>query len=136
MRKKVLLVVLMLMLFCVLFAISVSAATETIDGITYSLNSGNKASVTNANKSITLETVIIPDTVVGSDGKTYAVTAINEGAFRDNKNIKYLSLSANITSMGGGCLYGCSSLIFVDFNDNVGVLCLVVICNFTKPCIT
>ena len=116
--KKVFLTLSVIAVLICIFAISVSAATETIDGITYSLNSGNKASVTNANKSITLETVIIPDTVVGSDGKTYDVTAINEGAFRDNKNIKYLSLSANITSMGGGCLYGCSSLIFVDFNDN------------------
>ena len=98
MKKFFLTLSVIAVLICI-FAISVSAATETIDGITYSLNSGNKASVTNANKSITLETVIIPDTVVGSDGKTYAVTAINEGAFRDNQNIKYLSLSANITSM-------------------------------------
>ena len=116
--KKVFLILSIVTILGCLLAISVSAATETIDGITYSLNSGNKASVTNANKSCTLETVIIPDTVVGSDGKTYAVTAINEGAFRDNKSIKYLSLSANITSMGGGCFNGCSNLVFVDFNDN------------------
>ena len=117
MKKALLIFAIVAMLACVL-AISVSAATtETIDGITYYLNNG-KASVTNANKSCTLETVIIPDTVVGADGKTYSVTTINEGAFRDNKSIKYLSLSANITSMGGGCFNGCSNLIFVDFNDN------------------
>ena len=117
MKKALLIIAIVSMLVCV-FAISVSAATtETIDGITYYLN-GSKASVTNANKSCTLETVIIPDTVIGADGKTYSVTAINEGAFRDNKSIKYLSLSANITSMGGGCFYGCSNLVFVDFNDN------------------
>lgn len=116
--KKVFLTLSILAVLVCVFAISVSAATETIGGITHSLNSGNKASVTNDNKTTTLETVIIPDTVVGSDGKTYAITAINEGAFKDNKSIKYLSLSANITSLGGGCFNGCSNLIFVDFNDN------------------
>ena len=115
--KKVFLILSIIVILSCVFAISVSAATETIDGITYSLNNG-KASVTNANKSSVLETVIIPDVVIGSDGKEYAVVTINEGAFRDNKSIKYLSLSANITSLGGGCFYGCSNLVFVDFNDN------------------
>ena len=115
--KKTLLIVAMLAMFVCLLAISVSAATETIDGVTYSLSNG-KASVTNANKSCTLETVIIPDVVVGSDGKEYSVTTINQEAFAYNKNVKYISLSKNITWVGAAAFRGMTNLVFVDFNDN------------------
>ena len=78
MKKKILLFVAIVAMLVCLFAISASAATtETIDGVTYYLNNGS-ASVTNANKSCALETVIIPETVVGADGKEYTVKEINQ----------------------------------------------------------
>ena len=118
MKKKILLFVAIVAMLVCLFAFSASAAsTETIDGVTYYLNNGS-ASVTNANKSCALETVIIPETVVGADGKEYTVKEINQEAFLDNKNIKYVSLPATITKLGPSAFRGCSNLNFVDFNDN------------------
>ena len=118
MKKKILLFAAIVAMLVCLFAISASAATtETIDGVTYSLNNGT-ASVTNANKSCALETVIIPETVVGADGKEYTVKEINQEAFLGNKNIKYVSLPATITKLGPSAFRECSNLNFVDFNDN------------------
>ena len=117
MKKRILFISLMVALFVCLLAFSVSAAeTKEIDGITYYLD-GSSASVTNANKSCTLETVIIPETVT-SGTTTYSVTSINQEAFCQNKNIKYLSLPSTITYVGPSAFRECSNLLFVDFNDN------------------
>ena len=110
--------VLMITVILLTLAITVGAA-EVIDGITYDFNSNGTAKLTNANKTLAMETVIIPEKITNSSGKEYTVTTVNEGAFRDNKNIKYISLPPTITSIGGGAFYGCSSLVFVDFNDNL-----------------
>lgn len=115
--KKLLIFCMTVCLFVCLFSV-VASADEVIGEITYNLNNNGTARVTNANKTLAIETVIIPEKVIGSSGKEYTVTTINEGAFRDNTNIKYLSLPSTITSIGGGAFYGCKSLIFVDFNDN------------------
>ena len=118
MKKKILLAIAMVSVFVCLFALAVSAAsTETIDGVTYYLNNGY-ASVTNANQKCTLETVIIPDTVVGADGKEYVVNNINQQAFYGNKNIKYVSLPSTMTTLNAAAFRDCTNLVFVDFNDN------------------
>ena len=118
MKKKILLLIAIASVLACLFAISISAATtETIDGVTYYLNNGT-ASVTNANQKCALETVIIPEVVIGADGKEYTVKTINQQAFKDNKTIKYVSLPATMTKLDAAAFYGCSNLVFVDFNDN------------------
>ena len=117
MKKKILLAIAMVSVFVCLFALAASAATETIDGVTYSLNNGY-ASVTNANQKCTLETVIIPDTVVGSDGKEYIVNRLDQSAFQNNKTVKYISVSKNVNYIGAAAFNNCSNLVFVDFNDN------------------
>ena len=117
MKRALIIIAIVAVLVCV-FAISVSAATtEVIGDITYYLNNG-KASVTNANKNCTLETVIIPDVVIGADGKEYKVTTINQQAFENNTNVKYISLSKNITAINAAAFRGMKNLVFVDFNDN------------------
>ncbi len=119
MKKKLLIFCVLAMAIMCLFAISVSAATETIDGLVYDLNSNGTARLgKNANQKVVIETLIIPEKVTGSDGREYTVTEIYEGSFRDNTSIKYLSLPPTITYIGGGAFYGCTSLVFVDFNDN------------------
>ena len=117
MKNKLLFVLIFAVLIACLFVASVSAAEE-IGGLTYDFNSNGTAKLTNANKTIFMETVIIPEKIVNSQDKEYTVTTVNEGAFRENKSIKYLSLPPTITSIGGGAFYGCTSLVFVDFNDN------------------
>lgn len=119
MKKKLLVLLgLMTVLMC-LFAISVNAAVEEHDGIFYDLNSSKlTAAVTNANQKCTLETVIIPDTIIGNDGKEYKVTSVNQTAFQGNKNVKYISLSKNVTWIGAAAFRDVSNLVFFDFNDN------------------
>lgn len=118
MKKKILLCLSIIAMLVCLFAISASAATtETIDGVTYYLNNGT-ASVTNANQKCELETVIIPEVVIGADGKEYTVKTINQQAFQNNKTIKYVSLPATITTINAAAFHSCSNLVFVDFNDN------------------
>ena len=117
MKKTLLFVLLIASIICI-FAISVSAAeTKTIDGLTYYINN-KTAQVTNANKSCTLETVIIPETIKDSSGNDCVVNRINENAFNGNKTIKYVSLPPTITFIGPAAFHSCSSLEFVDFNDN------------------
>ena len=116
MKKKILVFAVIVMAIMCLFAISISAA-ETINGISYDLSNG-VAKVNNGNKSYSSEIVIIPETVTGADGKEYTVKEINQEAFLDNKNIKYVSLPATITKLGPSAFRGCSNLNFVDFNDN------------------
>ena len=117
MKKTLLFVLLIASIICI-FAISVSAAeTKTIDGLTYYINN-KTAELTNANKSCTLETVIIPETIKDSSGNDCVVNRINENAFNGNKTIKYVSLPPTITFIGPAAFHSCSSLEFVDFNDN------------------
>ncbi|MBR2025416.1 MAG: leucine-rich repeat domain-containing protein [Clostridia bacterium] len=119
MKKKILLFVAIIAMLVCLFAISASAATETIDGLVYDLNSNGTARLgKNANQNVDMETIIIPEKVTDSNGKEYTVTEIYEGSFRNNKTVKYISLPPTITFIGGAAFNSCSNLVFIDFNDN------------------
>ncbi len=119
MKKKLLVFCVLAMLAMCLFAISVSAATETIDGLVYDLNGNGTARLAKeANKSVVIETLIIPEKVTGADGREYTVTEIYEKSFLGNKSLKYVSLPPTITFIGGAAFNGCSNLVFIDFNDN------------------
>ena len=122
MKKRILVFAVIVMAIMCLFAISISAAeTKTVDGITYYLyqnNSNYYCEATNANKSCSLETVIIPKTITGSDGNEYTFIQVNKEAFKGNKTIKYVSLPATVTKLGQSAFEGCTSLQYIDFNDN------------------
>ena len=51
----------------------------------------------------------VPETVT-HDGVEYQVTAIAEGAFKDNVNLKELSIPESIVSIGDDALAGCTNL--------------------------
>lgn len=102
-----------MMAFATVFG--VSAATITVDGITYT-TSGSKATVAQkTDKSYYEGDIVIPATVT-YDGKTYNVQAINGSAFKgknaDSPNDKTTSivLPADITSTPRGCFQNCSAL--------------------------
>lgn len=119
MKKKALVFCLIVIAAMCLFAVSVSAATETIDGLVYDLNGNGTARLAkNANQQVVIDKLIIPEKVKSADGREYTVTEVYEGSFRGNTSIRYLSLPPTITFIGGGAFNGCSSLVFVDFNDN------------------
>ena len=122
MKKRILLFCLLMISIICIFAISVSAAeTKTVDGVTYYLyKSGSNyyCEATNANKSCTLETVIIPETITGSDGNAYTFVQVNQDAFNGNKNIKYVSLPATLKTIKPTAFRDCTSLEYVEFNNN------------------
>lgn len=56
--------------------------------------------------------VTISDTVT-IDGITYKITSIAPNAFKDNKNLKTISIGKNITSIGEKAFYRCTKLTTV-----------------------
>ena len=60
-------------------------------------------------KSGTKGTVKVPDTVT-IDGVTYKVTAIEAGAFKNNKNITKVTIGKNVTVIDKNAFSGCTKL--------------------------
>lgn len=56
--------------------------------------------------------VTIPS-AVKFNGKTYRVTSIAAGAFKNNKNLKKVTISGYITTVGAGAFQNCASLTTV-----------------------
>lgn len=62
--------------------------------------------------------VTIPDTVTVS-GKEYKVTAVEDKAFKANKNLKKITVGGNVTSIGKDAFSGCTKLKTVTIGKNV-----------------
>lgn len=52
-------------------------------------------------------------------GKTYRVTSIAAGAFKNNKNLKKVTISGYITTVGAGAFQNCTSLTTVKTGSRV-----------------
>lgn len=63
-------------------------------------------------------TVTIPSTV-RFNGKTYRVTSIAAGAFKNNKKLKKVTISGYITTIGAGAFQNCASLTTVKMGSRV-----------------
>lgn len=53
--------------------------------------------------------VTIPENII-VDGKVYKVTAIGDGAFKNNKKLKKITISKNVVTIGKEAFKGCSNL--------------------------
>ena len=53
--------------------------------------------------------VKIPENII-VDGKVYKVTAIGDGAFKNNKKLKKITISKNVVTIGKEAFKGCSNL--------------------------
>lgn len=62
--------------------------------------------------------VTIPS-AVKFNGKTYRVTSIAAGAFKNNKNLKKVTISGYITTVGAGAFQNCTSLTTVKTGSRV-----------------
>ncbi len=85
----------------------VTASKATNGTVTYVAPTNKKAT-----------SVAIPDTVTVG-GITYKVTAIDKNAFKENKNIKSVTIGKNITTIGANAFYNCTKLKTVKFGSNV-----------------
>lgn len=63
--------------------------------------------------------VKIPATVRAADGKLYKVTAIAKDAFKNNKNLKKVTIGKNVTSIGDRAFYGCKKLKTITVNTKL-----------------
>lgn len=66
----------------------------------------------------TAKTVTIPSTIE-VNGITYAVTKIDDGAFKGNKAVTKVTIPSSITTIGKDAFNGCSSLKSVSLPKNV-----------------
>lgn len=57
----------------------------------------------------TKSSITIPATIT-VDGITYKVTSISKNAFKNNKNLKKVTIGKNITTIGTNAFYGCKNL--------------------------
>lgn len=90
-----------------------------VDGVSYEIAQNPDGTlgikfVANSNA----EKIVIPDVVTIGD-KVYRITEIYEKAFKDNKTLKEVVLSQNISKIGDSAFEGCSSLQKVTLQEGL-----------------
>jgi len=86
----------------------VSAQSVNIDGINYTFSGTNTMSVASGSYS---GDIIIPETVVyEGNGRTYTITAIGEGAFKDCTGVTSIYIPSCITRIRHSAFSGCTNL--------------------------
>ena len=106
------------LILSVLFSISASAYDVEVDGIYYNLIAkGKKAEVTSGDNEYT-GAIAIPSTISYND-EDYNVTSIGEGAFYGCSSLTSITIPNSVTSIGGSAFYGCSSLTSVTIPNSV-----------------
>lgn len=86
-----------------------------------------EASVASKNES---DTMVIPCKVI-KDGKEYPVTSVSVAGFEDCINLKFISISENVSSIGDRAFYGCTGLTSVSL-PNVAELGQCAFCWCTE----
>lgn len=92
------------------------AGGYTVDNVTYIPSYSGTATVGKSVQAI--GNVVIPEKVK-INGKEYKVTAIAENAFRDNNNIKSVTLPNTIQEIGKGAFWRCKNLTKTNIPANV-----------------
>ena len=88
-------------------------------GVSYEVTSDSKKTPTVAYTAApkkAKKTVTIPKTVT-VDGTKYKVTSIEENAFAENKNVKQIVVSQNITTIGANAFADCPKLKVITINS-------------------
>ncbi|MBR4269253.1 MAG: leucine-rich repeat domain-containing protein [Prevotella sp.] len=86
-----------------------------IDGICYEI-SGDEATVVQGNEPYS-DNVVIPNTVV-YDNKTYDVTKIDDGAFKDSPNLVSVTIPESVTVIGEDAFSNCPNLVTI-YNEAI-----------------
>jgi len=99
----------LLALSLLLFALKTSAVNIVYKYITYSIEDGKAILINGTRPS---GDITVPNNVT-SDGVSYPVTEIKDGAFANNTNLTSIKLPANLTAIGNRAFECCSSLKYV-----------------------
>ena len=102
--KKIFLV---LTLLCL--SLSARADDAEIDGLFYKLHTANQTATVTHYSSLGDGDVEIPETVT-YDGITYSVTSLGGSCFDGCSSLTSITIPNSVTSLGRSCFYGCSSL--------------------------
>ncbi len=93
-----------------------TGTTVTKSSVVYKVTGDSTISITDA-KSRKGSTLSIPSNVT-INGKSYAVTSIASGAFKNNKKITTIKGGKNLTTISKNAFYGCSKLKTVNFSSS------------------
>ena len=107
----------LLLLLCaalLLPATETIAATETVDGITWSYTKSNGAATITGIPKSTAGDVVIPSKLGGCRVKT-----IGEDALLGCKEVTSITIPNGVTSIGSGAFYGCNGLTSVMIGKDV-----------------
>lgn len=89
-------------------------------GLKYSYNAGQRSYTLTGIGSSTSDTIVIPDTVrLVATSVEMPVTAIADGAFKNNTKIKSVTMGDNIVSIGASAFEGCTSLTELNLGNSV-----------------
>ena len=107
-----------------MLSLTANAYDCVVDGIYYTLVTSNKTAIVtykdNSYNSYS-GSVTIPESII-YNGKTYTVTQINGGAFRDCTNLTSVTIPNSITSIGDYAFQNCSSLASVTIPNSVEII--------------
>jgi len=78
-----------------------------------------EATYTGENAGSTAAKVTIPDTFTGSDGVTYAVTKVEDGALKNNTSVTEVTVGDNVEEIGTGAFQNASNLTTVKLGKKV-----------------
>lgn len=96
-------------------ALTVSAQTFQVEGITYTVeDSGSKTAAVGNNTTATATDVVIPSTVT-YEGITYTVTTVKDNAFANNTSLRSITLPASVTKIESQAFLRCNALTSATF---------------------
>ena len=95
----------------------VTGSKFEIDGIRYTIDENNKASLISAN-GVKSGVLVIPGQVE-FNGKKYDVTSIGNSAFGNCSGLTSVTIPNSVTSIGESAFYGCSGLTSITIPNSV-----------------
>ena len=103
----------------VLAALSAQAQTVTVNGVVYEAITDSTAKVTALEAPAKNAGEVNLETSVTIDGKKHTVTVLGEWLFRDNTNVKKVTLPENLSEIEGSAFYGASALESISIPKSV-----------------
>lgn len=94
--------------------------TETIGGLTYSIDEKTNAATLVANPDEKYSgDIVVPEKVTAEDGKEYPVVAFGDYCFMNCPNLTNITIPSSVTSLGDYCFWWCPGLTNIEIPSSV-----------------